>query len=125
MFQLLEKINARWWQAAFWLAWLSATTLMVLPVSQLPEVNIWDKAEHAGTFAVLTSLAWLGYRRHCSVVTVAGLLVFYGIGIECVQHFVPSRSFSVLDMVADAIGVLPVLFGVMWLEKTMWLEKKA
>jgi len=33
-------------------------------------------------------------------------LVVYGLGIEVLQYFSPDRSFSVLDGLADALGVL-------------------
>lgn len=102
----ISNIDLRWWIAAFWLTWCTATVLMLLPADNLPQVNIWDKAEHSGTFFILMVLAWLGYRRPLQRLAI--LLIVYGIAIECIQFFIPSRSFSVLDMVADATGVLPV-----------------
>lgn len=111
MFQLsdaLQRIPARWWRTAFWLVWATTTTLMVLPAEDLPVVDIWDKAEHAGTFFALMMLAWLGYRHGVAPTTLALWLTGYGIAMECFQFFIPSRSFSVLDMVADTTGILPV-----------------
>jgi VanZ family protein len=102
----LQRIPLFVWQTAFWLLWLAATTLMLMPAEQLPKVDIWDKYEHSATFASLMVLAWLGYRRPLQRLAI--LLIAYGIVIECIQFFIPSRSFSVLDMVADATGVLPV-----------------
>lgn len=104
----LQRIPLLVWQMAFWLLWLAATTLMLMPAEQLPTVDIWDKYEHSGTFAALMTLAWLGYRRHCTPFTLAASLAAYGVAIECLQYFVPSRSFSVLDMVADTLGLLPI-----------------
>ncbi len=96
----------RWcWLLLFWCAWCAATAVMLLPASQLPTVNIWDKAEHAGTFAVLMLLAAPAY-RHCTLEIIAALLVVYGATIESIQHFIPSRSFSLLDIVADSVGVI-------------------
>jgi len=102
-----SSIDARWWMAAFWLVWCASTVLMLLPAQDLPKVNIWDKAEHAGTFFALMALATLGYYQKYSLQRLALLLITYGIAIECIQFFIPSRSFSVLDMVADTTGVLP------------------
>jgi VanZ family protein len=79
-----------------------------LPVQNLPQVNIWDKAEHAGTFFTLMVLAWLAYRNNLVVWQLAVWLIGYGIAIECIQFFIPSRSFSMLDVVANTVGVLPV-----------------
>jgi VanZ family protein len=94
-----------------------ATTVMLLPANDLPKVNIWDKAEHASTFSALMAAAWLAYRHRFSLQKLAAWLVCYGVVIECIQHFVPTRSFSVLDMVADSVGVLLILFFVRTLEK--------
>ena len=102
-----HSINPRWWIAAFWLVWCAATTLMLLPAQDLPQINIWDKAEHAGTFFSLMALAALAYYQKYSPQRLALLLIAYGIAIECIQFFIPSRSFSVLDIVADTTGVLP------------------
>ena len=101
----LFRIPLLAWQTVFWLLWLAATAVMLLPASNLPSVNIWDKAEHAATFAVLMVLAWFAYQYRFSVQKLATWLVCYGVAIECIQHFVPTRSFSVLDMVADSVGV--------------------
>ena len=102
-----NNIDARLWMVAFWCLWCASTILMLLPAKDLPQVNIWDKAEHAGTFFVLMTLAVLGYYKKHSPQRLALLLIAYGVAIECIQFFIPSRSFSVLDMVADASGVLP------------------
>jgi VanZ family protein len=104
----INAIDVRWWMVAFWLVWCAATTVMLLPVQNLPQVNIWDKAEHAGTFFSLMTLAWLGYRKIFVAWQLAACLIGYGIAIECLQFFIPSRSFSVLDVVANTMGVLPV-----------------
>lgn len=97
-------------QIAFWCAWCVATLVMLLPTSSLPSVNIWDKAEHAMTFASLMLLAWPAYQHRFSTAILAALLIGYGVVTECLQHFIPSRSFSVLDMLADSFGVLFILF---------------
>lgn len=108
MYQLVERAHAldqRWYMAAFWLIWCTATTLMLMPADRLPQINIWDKLEHAGTFFTLMVLAWLSYRQ--ALFRLAMLLIAYGVLIECIQAFIPSRSFSLLDVVADSLGVLP------------------
>lgn len=104
----INTINTRWWMAAFWLAWCAASTVMLLPAQHLPQVNIWDKAEHAGTFLALMALAWLAYRKNLAAWQLAVSLIGYGIAIECIQFFIPSRSFSMLDVCANTVGVLPV-----------------
>lgn len=99
-------IPAHWYIIAFWCVWCAATAVMLLPAQHLPVVNIWDKAEHAGTFFTLMLLAWLGYRHRYLSQHLALLLAAYGIAIECIQFFIPSRSFSALDIVANTVGLL-------------------
>lgn len=103
---LRNNISVAFWKVGFWLAWSIATLLMVLPASKLPPVHLWDKAEHALTFFGLLVLAQRAYRRRFSRHTLASYLLTYGVAIECIQHFIPSRSFSGLDIVADACGLL-------------------
>lgn len=114
----INTINARWWMTAFWLVWCAATAVMLLPAQNLPQVNIWDKAEHAGTFFALMALAWLSYRYKYSAQRLALLLIAYGIVIECIQFFIPSRSFSVLDIVANTVGVISLWWLVTRMQHT-------
>ena len=106
------------WSLSFWIIWCIATTLMLLPADELPIIQLWDKAEHAITFFVLMLLAWLGYRKKIGIYWLMALLVGYGTAIECIQFFNPSRSFSVLDIVADTVGILIALFLIRLLKQT-------
>ena len=114
----LQRVPLRGWQIVFWLVWLCATILMLLPAEELPSVDLSDKTEHLLAFFGLMALAWLGYRQQQAPWQLAAWLIAYGIGIECIQYFIPSRSFSVLDMVADAAGVLPAWLLATQLEKS-------
>ncbi len=55
--------------------------------------NIWDKAKHSFAFKDLTTKE------------KTFLLLLYGIQIEIVQYFIPTRDFSLLDIVADLVGI--------------------
>ncbi len=110
---MFQQVDKRWWKICFWCLWSAATALMVLPTPDLPAINLWDKGWHAMTFAALMLLAWLGYRDRHSPLQLASLLLAYGVGIECIQFFIPSRSFSILDMLADSTGIFPVCVAVM------------
>ena len=73
--------------------------------------NSWDKANHFLAFFILYTLLYLGY--HFKILKNLALLLAFGVQIELVQAFLPNRSFSLLDIVADMIGVA---FGVMIIE---------
>ena len=67
--------------------------------------KISDKLSHTLAFIGLSLLAdfsfpvsKFGWQKICP-------LFFYGIMIECIQYFLPYRSFSLLDMLADALGI--------------------
>jgi len=79
---------------------LATTTLHIEAVE-----SVWDKANHFIAFFTLYILLSLAYKK-LSLNTKAGLLVLFGIQIEFVQSFIPQRYFSLLDVVADSIGIL-------------------
>ena len=65
-----------------------------------------DKVSHVLAFFVLSLLvdgSWPSLRF--GALKMVGLLG-YGLFIEMVQHFVPRRSASFLDLVADGVGIL-------------------
>ena len=74
--------------------------------------NSWDKANHFLAFFVLYILLYLSYEFKI-LKNLALLFLAFGIQIELVQAFLPNRSFSLLDIVADMIGAV---FGVIVVE---------
>lgn len=100
----------RRWQrimrACFALALGVVTVLLLLPSDELPDTGIWDKFEHALTFAVLALLGTAAFpeRRHTWWL-VFGLIGF-GATCEILQTWVPGRSVSFADGLANAVGVL-------------------
>ncbi|BCS94444.1 hypothetical protein DSLASN_00760 [Desulfoluna limicola] len=81
------------------------TTLSLVPVTGSLAVNIWDKAQHAGAYLYLTLLVWAASEPRRLTIRHAALLMAYGIGIEGLQAGLPWRSFSIMDMVANATGI--------------------
>ena len=67
--------------------------------------SLWDKFNHFFAFSVLYLLFSFGYPllRFWQKST---LLLLFGIQIEIVQSFLPARCFSMLDVLADSIGIL-------------------
>jgi VanZ family protein len=76
------------------------------PASYLPDqvFDIWDKAQHASAFLVLTGLGFWAFPASAMRVAV-GLLVYGGM-IELAQAATGWRTGDWQDWVADAIGVL-------------------
>ena len=106
----LQKIDVRWWRAALAVAVVLITTLMWLPTSSLPAVNMWDKLQHALVFAALAVLALQAFPQ-ALLRNILLALLMYGFITELGQAFIPSRSFSFGDLLADALGAL-IIFVV-------------
>jgi len=83
---------------------VSWQTLTPKPIETLA-THVNDKAGHLLAFAVLFLLLKEGW-QNLSFYTVFFLLLSYGIGIEVCQYFIPNRSFSIADIVADGLGEL-------------------
>ncbi len=67
--------------------------------------SMWDKSNHFIAFFVLYILLSFSYTNMRLHVKVLWLLAF-AIEIEVVQHFIEGRFFSLLDIVADFVGIL-------------------
>lgn len=100
-----QRPDTHLWQIAFWAVWLICTVLFLLPADELPDIDLWDKAEHALVFCVLMLLALPAHAHQCSARWLSVFLVGYGVLVEVLQPVVADRSFSVNDMLADAVGV--------------------
>lgn len=66
--------------------------------------GFWDKQNHFIAFFVLYILLSAAY-KHFSLQKKITLLVFVGVQIEVMQYFIPGRFFSLLDILADSIGI--------------------
>ncbi len=101
----LSKISA-----AFFFIFLIAIEYLALAPAQIKLIeNSWDKANHFIAFAALYVTLHFGFYRLNLGAKVA-ILLAYGIQIEIMQSFVPNRYFSMLDIVADGIGIV---FGIL------------
>jgi len=78
---------------------------------QLPSFDYSDKLLHVGAYAVLSILFFRAFRAgkpdSRTISTIMLCVVFttlYGVSDEVHQHFVPSRSADIMDVMADFIG---------------------
>ena len=96
----------RWcWRTGFWTVVLAVLVLSLLPVAYLPEqaATVWDKAQHAFGFAVLTVLGLWAYPSRARLV-LPGLLLL-GALIEFAQGATGWRHGDWQDLLANAVGV--------------------
>lgn len=97
-------------KSLFWSVFAIVTLLAFMPSYEpLPEVvSLSDKLNHFAAFATLYLLHCLAYPR----VTLRNrglFLLLYGIGIELVQLFLPTRSASVEDIAVDAAAIVAAM----------------
>ena len=103
-------MNLSKFSAAFFFIFLIEIEYMALTPAQIKLIeNSWDKANHFIAFAALYVTLHLDFSRLNLGAKVA-ILLAYGIQIEIMQSFVPNRYFSLLDVVADGIGIV---FGIL------------
>ena len=88
-----------------------ATTTISIPVVE----QSWDKANHFIAFFTLYILLHYGYKS-LNLKTKILYLLLFAIQIEIVQYFIPNRYFSLLDVVADSIGII-IGIGVVYFIK--------
>lgn len=75
-----------------------------------------DKIAHALGYAVLMCSGLAAFPRRASISTLVPVFWLYSLLIECMQYFLPHRSFSLLDMLANSVGiVIGVLLGILLL----------
>ena len=68
--------------------------------------GISDKFAHILTFVLLGLLVRPAFPLWRNRLQPYLWLLSYGLGIEVIQYFIPWRSFSLLDLAADALGIL-------------------
>jgi len=111
------------------LYWLLILTLTSLPSRSLPDVGISDKISHLLAFfglAVLLSLTfqfqekWNKLKTNYKIYTF-WVVTLYGFLDELHQLFIPGRSGTLDDWVADIIGGI---IGVYFLEWFAKIDKK-
>lgn len=93
-----------------WLAWIVTLIIFILCTIPSEEISkhtdLNDKTAHFTAFGGW-AFVWLFAYKNVLRTILLGCL--YGIFVECWQYILPEsfhRGFDVLDMVADAIGVI-------------------
>lgn len=106
MKNLLVRLLALDWPWRLALLASMAVILILALTSQTQAVPsaFGDKFNHLIAFAELTVLARLGWPQ-IRPALVAALVLAFGLALELLQAPLPYRSFSLLDLVADAAGI--------------------
>lgn len=85
--------------------------LTLAPSKDLPEVNIWDKAEHSISWLVLTGIGLAFWPNRPG--RIAGFAFFLGALVEVLQTYLPfGRDGDIHDLIGDSVGIAAAL--VIW-----------
>jgi VanZ family protein len=109
----------------FWMPLVFATYMAWTPRVHLDMAGNHDKYMHLLGFGYLTGAFSMVYSRQTTWLRTAGIMIAYGGVIEIVQAFLSYRSCSLLDMVADGIGISLALSGMYAIHKVAGLFKQS
>jgi hypothetical protein len=97
--------------------------LICLPKSDVPDLHGWfhlihgDKWVHAAMFGIMALLFFWPFHRSTTFsqnqkqnnyLWIAILTIFWGYLTECIQRYIPGRSYDLIDWAADSAGVVLV-----------------
>lgn len=83
--------------------------LATLPGEAAVDLFGWDKLDHAMAFMVLAGLLDFSFPARPLGFRKVSVLMGYGLLIEVVQYTLPTRTFSLLDLLADGFGIVAYL----------------
>jgi VanZ family protein len=96
----------------------SILVLALLPSENLPGFTWWDKLNHFSAFFTLTCLLYFSFNKAKWLSRVALPLLVFGLLIEILQLLSGYRQFSLLDVLADGVGIAAgLIFSLFFTEK--------
>ena len=101
--------------------WLAAIAFLSLyNFGQIDAPKDTDKLVHFAMYFITAMLSYVYFLKSINskkLVSVVSVIFscFYGILMECIQYFLPYRSFSKEDIIASCLGAL--IFGIIVIPK--------
>lgn len=103
---LLKPSRRRHWRLTLAVLLGVVSWLAFKPTVALPGLGFEDKLDHFLAFASLALVACLGWSPGRFLFpSVAAAMLSYGLFVELVQSQLPTRSASMADLAADAVGI--------------------
>ena len=100
------------YRLSFWILLGSITCMALIPSYEtLPNIISYsDTLNHFGAFFTLTIVYRLAYPAHPFKKQFLAI-VFFGLMIEFVQYFLPTRSASLKDIAVDSVAILSAMLS--------------
>ncbi len=115
----MKRISKHQYKIVFFIALSGVLLLALLPNQGGVDTHLSDKANHFIAFFTLSLLLNRASTKLHVRIRNALLLLGFGILIELLQAFLPYRESSILDIVADMVGIVAfqIFFGLYLLYK--------
>lgn len=119
---------ARLWWALGWAMVVFITVSCLEPPRYVPNLHLWDKAEHALAFGGM-ALWFGGLVRRSRYLVVGFVMLLFGGGIEIAQGVMRwGRDMDIMDFLADGVGISIALIALYlglgawacWVERLIW-----
>ena len=119
---------ARLWWALGWAMVVFITVSCLEPPRYVPNLHLWDKAEHALAFGGM-ALWFGGLVRRSRYLVVGFVMLLFGGGIEIAQGVMRwGRDMDIMDFLADGVGISIALIALYlglgawacWVERVIW-----
>ncbi len=116
---LKEKLNI----AATYMMYGWLITVLFLSTYKFSYQNAPENSDKLVHFIIyfftsfISYLYFLKYIKNKKLLTIFSVLfaILYGIIMECIQYFLPYRSFSTGDIIANSLGA--IIFGILAIPK--------
>ncbi len=89
--------------------------LSLIPPYAVPVVNLWDKLAHFLAYAMLALCGGFAFSAHRTEIALGALLIGCGCILEIAQIYIPGRSGSIADAIANGLGVVAGMVIVQFL----------
>jgi VanZ family protein len=125
------RLAKLWWTLG-WAMVLFIVVSCLEPPRYVPNLHLWDKAEHALAFGGMT-LWFGGLARRSRSFVVALLMLLLGGGIEIAQGVMRlGRDMDIMDFLADGVGISLALCALYvglgawasWVERLIWPSRE-
>ena len=88
------------------------TALSLTPASTMPDITLWDKAQHFIAYAVFVGFAYPVANTLRGRLLFAIAIILYSAAMEYGQSWMPGRAPSGGDLLANSLGVV-IAFAIM------------
>ena len=112
---IIDERTKRTMFGVWCLTWMVVLVVSLRPLQQMP-FGLPDKLIHFAGYGAMTAAAATFCHEARGLLRWSAFTILMGGLVEVAQHFVPMRSMSIHDFLADGAGAVGgLLLGILWL----------